>query len=193
VLSRTMRAICHRNGCSLLFTSTQHKDQLNKTVTAHTTHNTQRQHTHGAPLTLLSVSPRLPSSQFRTRISHHLLGVEKKIPPQLNHLELVSAPVGSDSFAQIGQAEGGGREEGGDTNLSSVSSVAVVDGWVALCATYFPVKPSDAEVVVNLDEVKLLPEPQVDQLVMQKESNTGQASHCTSHATSFTLSLHLDL
>jgi adenine-specific DNA methylase len=32
VLSRAMRAVCHRNGCSLLFTSIKHKEQLNKIV-----------------------------------------------------------------------------------------------------------------------------------------------------------------
>ena len=32
MLTRTMRALAHRNGCSLMFTSTQNKEHLNKTV-----------------------------------------------------------------------------------------------------------------------------------------------------------------
>ena len=105
---------------------------------------------------------RILCPQFRPRISHHLLGVEKRAAAQLNHLDLVSVPVGADSFAQIGGADGDG---GGDDG-----SVALVDGWRRLCAQYFPRKATDAEVVVNLDELKLSAEPQLDQLVAQRES-----------------------
>lgn len=39
VLTHTLRAIAHHNGCSLMFTSNQHKEHLNKTVsTTHTAH-----------------------------------------------------------------------------------------------------------------------------------------------------------
>lgn len=99
--------------------------------------------------------------QFRTRISHHLLGVEKRAAAQLNHIELVSVPVGADSFAQIGSADGSSDE----------GSVAVVEGWRKLCSQYFPRKSTDAEVVVNLDELKLSAEPLIDQLVAQRESH----------------------
>lgn len=74
----------------------------------------------------------------------------------------MSVAVGADSFAQIGSADGS-TDEG---------SVAVVEGWKKLCAQFFPRKPTDAEVVVNLDELKLTAEPQIDQLVAQKELDT---------------------
>ena len=87
--------------------------------------------------------------------------MEKRAAAQLNHIELVSVPVGADSFAQIGSADGSSDE----------GSVAVVEGWRKLCAQYFPRKPTDAEVVVNLDELKLSAEPQIDHLVAQRESD----------------------
>ena len=104
--------------------------------------------------------------QFRNRLSHHVLGVEKKLPAQLNHLEPVVVSAGGDSFAQIGSAQGGDGEAG---DASSQSSVALVEGWQALYSSYFPARPSDQEVVVNLDELKLLPEPQIDALVQSTD------------------------
>ena len=164
MLTRTLRAIAHHNGCSLMFTSTQHKEHLNKVV-SHTRHQARaapaaaRPHAPSPPHS--ASTPAVDCAQFRTRVSHHLLGVDKRAAAQLNHLELVSVPVGADSFAQIGGADGDG---GGDDG-----SVALVEGWRRLCAQYFPRKPTDAEVVVNLDELKLSAEPQLDQLVAQRE------------------------
>jgi hypothetical protein len=123
---------------------------------------------------------RLCRCQFRTRLSHHLLGAEKKLPPQLNHLEPIVVSAGGDSFAQIGSAQGGDGE-GGDGG--SASSVALVEGWQKLYGTYFPVKASDAEVVVNLEELKLLPEPQIDQLVQAKESDTHTHNSHPTHSS----------
>ena len=37
MLTRTLRAIAHHNGCSLMFTSNQHKEHLNKIVSPLTT------------------------------------------------------------------------------------------------------------------------------------------------------------
>ena len=50
MLTRTLRAIAHHNGCSLMFTSNQHKEHLNKTVSPPLTANsTQREHQHNCP------------------------------------------------------------------------------------------------------------------------------------------------
>ena len=91
--------------------------------------------------------------------------MERKLPPQLNHLEAIVVSAGGDSFAQIGSAKSGDGE-GGGAELSG----ALVDGWVAMYADYFPVKASDAEAVVNLDDLQLLPEPSIDAAVHAKES-----------------------
>jgi hypothetical protein len=89
--------------------------------------------------------------------------VEKKIPAALNHLELVHVPVGSDSFSLIGQAEG----EAADGE--AVSALSLLEGWTQLYRRYFPVQPSDAEQVVDLNEVKLAAEAQVDSAVAVKD------------------------
>ena len=93
----------------------------------------------------------------------------------MNHLEPIVVSAGGDSFAQIGSAQDGDKEggEGG-----SGSSVALVEGWQKLYGTYFPVKASDAEVVVNLDDLKLLPEPQIDALIQAKESASTPHTTC---------------
>ena len=112
-------------------------------------------------------------------MSHHLLGAEKRLAPQLNHLEPIIVSVGGDSFAQIGSAQG--EEEGGEGGGGS--SLSLVEGWLKLYSTYFPVKGSDTEVVVSLEELKLLQEPHIDQLITAKESVVTHTSslHPYSH------------
>ena len=106
--------------------------------------------------------------------------MEKRGAAQLNHIELVSVPVGADSFAQIGSADG----------TTDEGSVAVVEGWRKLCAQYFQRKPTDAEVVVNLDELKLSAEPQIDQLVAHRESDQRTRASGTSTAVDRLCSSH---
>ena len=85
---------------------------------------------------------------------------------------MVSA--GGDSFAQIGSSKGGDAEA-----AEGESSVALVDGWKAMCAECFPSRLSDAETVVNLEELQLLPEPTLDVAVHSKESLHHLTSICS--------------
>jgi len=127
-------------------------------------------HRNGVSLSYTSIhSKEVLHKTYRNRLSHHLMGSEKKQSPQFNHIELVQVPVGTDSFAQIGEAGSQQQQENRNNSTNDLSADELLHGWQTLFETYFPIQAADAELAVNLDELKLLSEPTIDQLVQQKE------------------------
>jgi len=129
VMSRTLRAIAHTNGASLLFTSKRHKPLM---------------------------------AAFRSRISRHVLNRPPSKTVQLDHTKPVCVPSGCDSFAQIGLP----------SDASSAQSP--VQAWCTAFSKYFPLNDADREQNLTLDDLKLAPEPAVDQMLSQKDEDLKQ-------------------
>jgi dynein light intermediate chain 2 len=125
VLSRSLRALAHANGASLLYNSRAHKDSLGKT--------------------------------FRARIMAHVMNnayARAPPPPGFDHtLSLIQVVAGQDSFAQIGEAPGGGAAAGKSPFAS----------WQAAFAKMFPDGgAADAEPESALETLALEPEKSID-------------------------------
>lgn len=129
VMARTLRAIAHSNGASLLYMSKRHKalHQL-----------------------------------YRSRISRHVLSRAASKTVQLEHSKPLSVPVGCDSFEDIGLP------------AEASSAQSPVQAWCAAFAKYFPANESDKEHADNLPELQLASEPQVDQMLAQKDEELKQ-------------------
>ena len=82
ILSRTLRAIAHSNGASLMYTSRAHKDTLLKQ--------------YRARITAFVMSS----------------AAGRPIPPNFDHTQWISVSAGQDSFASIGDPPAGGAASG---------------------------------------------------------------------------------
>lgn len=134
ILARTLRALAHSHGASLLYTSRAHRDTLLKNYRARVT----------------------------AHVMASASGGGKAAAPSLDHTQHISLHAGQDSFAQIGDAPPPAAKDAQAQAQAQGNLKGPVGAWLAAFPKYFEAGPQDAEEGAVMEELELEAERSVD-------------------------------